>query len=475
MNEKSRWRRRTPRTIVGASLSALLLTGCASITPPVAELDDCTLLFARLHDATQAQRDAQYHLLADFPGLRSDRLLASLGAEASGAQQRSLWAQRLAAHDAEASQLEIAQLPGVQRRIWSASARRQQLATCRADQVQRLSDDPEAFARARQAAQVPDDYRDWARVLGLNPLFEPAFRQGIAAWQRAAAQARAPADGPGWLSYAPLPNRETSRPIPLSDDPLGLPQPSAAQLDALFARHAPHLRIEQASRSDHIGSPYFAADGRRAFNAQQPRLYRHLGWSRIDGRWHLQLIYQLWFSQRPRPHALDLYGGELDGLLWRVTLNRQGHAVLYDSIHPCGCWHSFYLPQHSPLRFRQPRNEEARLAHRLHLDGSQAATLWLNAGTHELLWVDGRRSPYPALTYQQADLDQLRRLPHPSGQRSLYATDGLVPGSQRLERWLLWPSGVRSPGAMRQWGRHATAFIGRAHFDDPHLLQRYFH
>jgi hypothetical protein len=28
---------------------------------------------------------------------------------------------------------------------------------------------------------------------------------------------------------------------------------------------------------------------------------------------------------------------------------------------------------------------------------------------------------------------------------------------------------------MRQWGRHATAFIGRAHFDDPHLLERYFH
>ncbi|MCY1545663.1 hypothetical protein D9M68_816150 [compost metagenome] len=49
-----------------------------------------------------------------------------------------------------------------------------------------------------------------------------------------------------------------------------------------------------------------------------------------------------------------------------------------------------------------------------------------------------------------------------------------MPGSERLERWLLWPSGVASPGAMRQWGRHATAFIGRAQFDDPHLLGRYF-
>lgn len=34
--------------------------------------------------------------------------------------------------------------------------------------------------------------------------------------------------------------------------------------------------------------------------------------------------------------------------------------------------------------------------------------------------------------------------------------------------------GVPEPGAMRQWGRHATAFVGRRHFDDPWLLERYF-
>ncbi|MNN73055.1 hypothetical protein D3C81_1891420 [compost metagenome] len=73
-----------------------------------------------------------------------------------------------------------------------------------------------------------------------------------------------------------------------------------------------------------------------------------------------------------------------------------------------------------------------------------------------------------------AGLDELRQLPHPQGQHSLYDRRGLVPGTQRLERWLLWPSGVVSPGAMRQWGRHASAFVGQAHFDDPDLLGRYF-
>ncbi|MNC92616.1 hypothetical protein D3C83_90760 [compost metagenome] len=49
-----------------------------------------------------------------------------------------------------------------------------------------------------------------------------------------------------------------------------------------------------------------------------------------------------------------------------------------------------------------------------------------------------------------------------------------MPGTERGERWLFWPMGVPEPGAMRQWGRHATAFVGRRHFDDPGLLERYF-
>ena len=62
-------------------------------------------------------------------------------------------------------------------------------------------------------------------------------------------------------------------------------------------------------------------------------------------------------------------------------------------------------------------------------------------------------------------------LPLPGGgSRSLYAADGLVRGTERAERFLFWPMGIASAGAMRQWGHHATAFVGRRHFDDPNLL-----
>ena len=56
----------------------------------------------------------------------------------------------------------------------------------------------------------------------------------------------------------------------------------------------------------------------------------------------------------------------------------------------------------------------------------------------------------------------------------LFGSDGLVAGTERSERWLLWPMGIPSPGAMREQGRHATAFIGRRHFDDPDLLDTLF-
>ena len=60
------------------------------------------------------------------------------------------------------------------------------------------------------------------------------------------------------------------------------------------------------------------------------------------------------------------------------------------------------------------------------------------------------------------------------GTRSIYGPDGLVPGSERAERFVFWPMGVPSAGQMRQWGHHATAFVGRRHFDDPRLIDRYF-
>lgn len=468
--------KQTPKTRKTASLAACLwLTGCAQQLPSTST--DCAALFAAREAVSAASHDAQYQPLSGFIGLRSDRVLAALGPTAHSPAQRSLWLQRLAERDTEASNIELGNSTPSIAREWRSPAKQEQLQSCRNQQQQQLLEQPADFQRAVQAAQVPDTYRDWARILGLYALAKPVYRQQIAHAQQADEQVPVPLDSARWLGYQALPDAPALE-LPLHIDTLGLPQADPQQLTALFARHAPRLKVEQASRADRLGSPKFNAAGQRDFDQQAPQVFEQVGWSQLNGRWHLQLIYQFWFSSRPKPQPWDLYGGELDGLLWRVTLDEQGHALLYESIHPCGCWQNFWLPADSPWQARAqvpPSNDlEPRSVRRIDGNGRQTPTLWLSAGEHSLLSVDTRHSPYPAMSYQLRPLNDLRQLTHPQGRRSLYGVDGLISGTERLERWLLWPAGVVSPGAMRQWGQHATAFVGRAQFDDPRLLERYF-
>jgi hypothetical protein len=109
--------------------------------------------------------------------------------------------------------------------------------------------------------------------------------------------------------------------------------------------------------------------------------------------------------------------------------------------------------------------------------GAQSrATLRLESGTHYLQSVVlAADAAAGEIEYRFADDDALRSLPLPGGgRRSLFRPDGIVPGTERGERYLFWPMGVPEPGAMRQWGRHSTAFVGRRHFDDARLMERYF-
>jgi len=112
-------------------------------------------------------------------------------------------------------------------------------------------------------------------------------------------------------------------------------------------------------------------------------------------------------------------------------------------------------------------------------DPGEQMRLVLEAGTHALRQVtagpvDGPRDG-PATPYRLVPEDRLRSLPDPGGgSRSFYGESGRVPGTHRLERLFFWPLGVPDAGAMRQGGSHATAFVGRRHFDDARLLDERF-
>jgi hypothetical protein len=111
------------------------------------------------------------------------------------------------------------------------------------------------------------------------------------------------------------------------------------------------------------------------------------------------------------------------------------------------------------------------------MDEKARLVVSMESKTHYVrhLYPNNTAATVETVAYARSDYDDLRSLPGPAGsRRSLFDENSLVPQSYRKERWILWPTGVLSPGAMRQWGRHAVAFVGERRFDDPSLVERIF-
>jgi hypothetical protein len=104
---------------------------------------------------------------------------------------------------------------------------------------------------------------------------------------------------------------------------------------------------------------------------------------------------------------------------------------------------------------------------------AESIVLRVESGSHYLqrIGIGPRGSGAP---YRLEEERRLSMLAYGSGTRSAYGPDGFIAGTERAERWFFWPMGIESAGQMRQWGRHATAFVGRRHFDDPRLFDAYF-
>jgi hypothetical protein len=397
--------------------------------------------------------------------------------------------------DSQARAIEFANLPSACQVRLPVELRKPKTAPSRinacADRlIGRDLADPTRVTRLRSSANVPDDYRIGQRMFGLYPLTALAFYQGVLKYQAntratfAMPLADLPVSG-RMMAYEPSPatKKELGSPGRIlagsRDNPLGVPLPEGPELDRLFAAYAPLLEVDEVNRNDRIGTPKLGRSGAARIDTSRPAMFVRIAHARYQGEPLLQLVYSIWFPARPMTGKLDLLGGHLDSVIWRVTLGGDGEPVLYDTIHSCGCYHMFFPTPRARLRPRQPAFEEpilipARLGSRR---SGERVVLRIASGTHYIQNV-GYRSGNAVDERRIYDFfrdDELRSLPLPTGgRRSLYRSDGIVPGSQRGERYVYWPMGVREPGSMRQWGRHATAFVGRRHFDDPTLIERYF-
>lgn len=261
-----------------------------------------------------------------------------------------------------------------------------------------------------------------------------------------------------------------------ANNALELPLLQESQLDSLFAEHAPSLQIEFTDDNDKIGAPQWI-DNQVRIRSDNPTVYTLASMTQFEGRKLLQLNYVFWFQERRANALIDFYSGNVDSIIWRVTLDEDGQVLLYDSIHSCGCYHKYFIASDSLKAKAQPASKEP--ANIFTLDAATAhgeLTLAITANEHYIVGVDSnsQNAQQESILYGIEPYELLHNLESIDGKRSLFGDRGIIVGSERLERFTLWPTGILSVGAMRQWGTHATGFIEEQHFDDADLLGKYF-
>ncbi len=478
----------------------LFIQGCSTLKPyPDSSLTGEDRLCQRWLEGIETLveeyglEDPETVLINGFFHLRVNRFLASMSELTTSNDTFAGWLEEMRQLDATVKTLEFANLPGsAQQKLISAlpieGSYEQALQDCGRRLNKLGSNIPGLKENLLEQAQVPDAYQTWKRVVGLYPLARYAASFSIERLHQEldAGFKIPPAQLPKLgtlIRYSPpqskplTPESITAILRPAYDTSLGIPHLTPSELQQLSAHFAPVWEIDTRNDTDKIGTVVPDSGEQPQVNTNRPAVYIAYAYARWRGRVVLQLIYQIWLPAREKTGLLDLYGGPLDSVIWRVTLSPEGAPIAFDSIHGCGCYYLLFPGQ--GYRAIAPKDGAEPVLSPKTIDSippGNRLLLRLQSRTHYLqqtALLDDTSVEPSTLHYIFHDLQQLRSLQMPDGtKRSLYDEDGIIDASERAERFLLWPYGVASPGAMRQWGAHAIAFIGRRHFDDPFLLEK---
>jgi hypothetical protein len=438
--------------------------------------------------------DRQACRIHGFPYLRVNRFLASFADQSLSRPALTAWVDRLAALDRAARKAEIANLPAaLQQRLSTPNGETDllQAATTCGNRLRNIDlATAENLERLRRRATVPPSYSTTKSILGLYPLTALFVRMGIDRYHRGIKKTyelqldQLPVAGRlvRYMPAAAKGHTVAEAAVVLEqavDDPLGIPELTTEEQDRLFAALAPVWEIDVNGDYDRIGTPFWDDNPLPEVDTSRPRVFTLLSHTRFQDEILPQFNYVIWFPERPLQGVFDILGGRLDGLIWRVTLDRHGKPLIYDTIHNCGCYHMFFPGRDLEARRQNSICAEPVLVpqHSPDLAGSMRLVIRVASRTHyiERIYTDDKAFERKNIALPFTPYNELRSLPAgAAGRRSLFGPDGIVPGTERRERWLLWPTGVADPGAMRQWGNHAIAFIGRRHFDDPDLIGQLF-
>ncbi len=476
----------------------LFQSGCAMLPEPThsrhigadGPLGRCADFFAALDQRIAAADafDAGSFRVKDYPYLRVNRFLASFREEVDDRNAFAAWIDQLQAIDQYARYHESLNLSaaGDNAAIESDEIEeiKRQVAAC-GDRLKAV-DFKEMNNRDRLANRIsiPDEYLSFRRVLGLYAITRVFVSFGVSNWHDEARKdySMEPSQDRQAIRYVPEKSSDMGGARRIVEDShrdaLGIPKYSPEAETALFQAYAPVWEVQSQGEYDRIGTPFWTDNGALGIDTRQPVTFTHLSFTRFAEEILTQLNYIIWFSSRPKENAWDIYGGLLDGVNFRVTLDRNGVPQLYETMHNCGCYYKAYPTDRLQVRKKIDYGEPPLILGAPEIDYPQNfMAIAMESRTHYVrrLFPLSRERSSDRLIYSLKDYGKLLSLTGPYQRRkSMFNPNGIAPGSERLERFLLWSTGVLSPGAMRRWGRHAVAFVGKRQFDDPFFMDKMF-
>jgi len=484
-------------------LAYSLLSGCTAfqpkipltdveINPHLARLASCEQFYLSLDRFSRSEniQDSQTKAIPGTLFLNVDRFWHSFKPELDTLEKKDFWIFQTAKLNQKARMVQWHNLSEsakstVRKKHLRSTSANQRIQSCSQEHLKQLTLADKN--RVINLADTHDDYSLTMRSLGIYPLSSLIVTRQI---KKHLQSTRKTFNTP--LHRLPIKHklqRYTPNKFRFSDNysverenPLNVPFLSTTTLDQLFNQFAPVLEVDEANNSDKIGQVFLDQNGKPAVDIHHPVIYTLPSYTRFNDKVYLQLNYFFWFPERPKEKSFDIYAGKFDGIIWRVTLDENLSPILFDTVHNCGCYHKLYATDKLKFKLEEAsiEKEPPFLAqNKLTYENQKPWVLRINSVNHfvERIYQDNKfdknAKSYDVKSYH--DLRQLTQLGKPTGKsRSFFNNKGIVSESKRPERFILWPMGVPSAGAMRQWGHHAIAFVGRRYFDEPFLLDKYF-
>jgi len=485
-------------------LIIILFSGCAPFPAKPAPLSfekpgQCREFLSRLDEVVKENgvRDASSVSVPGFPYLRTNRFLASLKKNLKDKGEKGEWVLWMQQLDLMSRKKELSNLPDEALLSLEFEDGKKadsewlfaQVRSCSAELLGHDQVRSDFYDALYTVIRVPSEYSCFRRTLGLYPLIAIPVSL-ITKGSITKIKERFDTD----LNDLPIDGQLTAF-IPekgelLSEykvqeiiekagkNPLRAPLLDRSEEEKLVWSFAPVFIQDLAAPYDRLGQVVWKGN-RVDINPEKPTVYYYTSHAFLKSEPVLQINYVIWYSERAGDRSPSIELGHMDGLTARVSLDAQGKAFMVDVVNDCGCYH-FFAPDKERIDriLSRPLSSGPFVAQWLPPAASgERLGIRISSGWHQVqrLISAGHLSNSISIPYAMAPYDVLEALPHENSRtESIFNSSGLAKGSERVERFILFSTGIPSVGSMRQRGHHAIELIGGDHFDNPYLFDNNF-